>query len=275
VEPRYSVRSAALVPYATPPPVSAYPLGEPGASAVTVGSTTLGFLSTPKPGAGQDANVLLPRHDVRGMLRFQGLHGSQVALVWDQGLDDDALTTTDDQSPPGNGDAMGMGILGLLLPGSGAESLRGGFLVELMLYSLPYQATRTCVQDCLGIDTTEVSRELTMVAGFGGLVDWHVGPFSVFGILELKNHPTTPKSPRVDDWSEDHPIDMGPFNILTSAGVEASLPHGFRLLVQVSQPLTTAPLRYGPTLGATLTIPLAKGKRPAPQAAATPRAQAL
>jgi hypothetical protein len=94
---------------------------------------------------------------------------------------------------------------------------------------------------------------------------WRVGGLTLFGGGTLRNHPMVDKGEIEIGTYPDDEVSAGPPNLIATVGAEIELFGSVRALGMVYQPLTQDPVRYGPTFGAAITIPLGS-PTPAPPA---------
>lgn len=258
----YSVRRAALVPHQQPIQRSGQSLGDSRVE-VGLGSPTLGSFVEPKEAQGANAGIVLPRHEVTGNFRARVTENLDLGLIWDHGFDQGSRKVNDDMPNPENGDVYGYGV-SIYFAAPLDPSFSVGIGADLLLYSIPYVEYRTCVDNCFGEPFTIVDedRDTIPVMSLGVIPSWKLNENMVFFAgATLRNHPTIEKSDiEVIDF-DDEEVDMGPENLVLSAGVEVQLRNGLRGMLYVHQPAAGGPVNYGPTFGIGIALPLVREQR--------------
>lgn len=127
---------------------------------------------------------------------------------------------------------------------------------------MPWTEYRTCVSGCgdKRYTTVERSRSTRPVLGLAAIPSYRLGEDLVaYGGLSVRNHPTIPRESVEAGVLRSSRLRSGPFNPILSAGLEYEMPIGARLSGRLDQPLRANPVRYGPSLGVTLAVPLGRG----------------
>jgi len=269
----YSVRRAALVPHQQPLQRSGQGMGA-SRMEVGLGSPTVGSVVAPKEAEGANAGIVLRRHELTGNLRARVTRNLDLGLLWDHGFDQGSRKVNDDMPNPDNGDVYGYGI-SMYFSAPLDPTFSVGIGADLLLYSIPYVEYRTCVDNCFGEPFTIVDeeRDTIPVVSIGVIPSWKVNDNLVlFAGATLRNHPTIEKSDiEGPELFDDEEVDMGPENIVFSAGVEVAMPGGIRGMAYVFQPAAGNPVNYGPTVGIGFRIPLVREQRvPGPLAPPPP-----
>ena len=258
-----SVRRAALVPHQQPLARSGQSMGS-NRHEVNLGSSTLATFDEPAVVEGENAGIVLPRWHFNGGWRFQPRPDFDLGLVIDWGLEAGSKPLADDQPDPDNGDVRGGGFsLGYSFATD--SPLRIGVGLDLLVYSIPYIEYETCIDVICPqpFTTVDRDRDLIPVMSLGVVPSYRFGRFlSVFAGATLRNHPTIRKSDIEDDIFDDEDVESGPGNVVASGGAELELANGMRAMVYVYQPIYMDPVEYGPTIGLSVTIPLARAAAP-------------
>ncbi len=260
----YSVRKSALAPHLAPPMRSGHGTGQ--GSALAFGSPTVATAVAPEEGPGAHAGLHIPRAEVGGALRGALTPNFDVGFVWDYGARQGATKTAADEPSPQNGGVWGGGLSMFYSAPTGHPGIRLGLGLDLLRYSVPYVEYRTCVADCVEPYTdVHHDREGVNVYSVSVIPSWRHGSVTLFGGGTLRNHPMVDKGEIEIGVYPDDEVSEGPANFIATVGAEVELFGGVRALGMVYQPLTQDPVRYGPTFGAALTIPLGS-PAPAPPA---------
>lgn len=255
----YSVRRSALVPNAAAPARS----GEPARGVMELGLSTprAVSLASPKEGDGANAGLYLPRTQVTGELRIpaRGLSPDlDLGAIYDLGLRNGATAITPDQPKPDRGDVMGLGASIFYAP-EVSPGFRLGVGAALLLYTIPYIEYRTCIDNCAGLEFTDIEKGSSTISSYRVSLhpSYRVGNVRYFGSITARNHPTNTKGEITNDpfFDSDDEVRSGPTNIIVAAGIEVDFGK-LRGLVQVIQPLTQDPVDYAPTVGLGLALPL-------------------
>jgi hypothetical protein len=265
----YSVRRAALVPHMQPIQRSARPMGDT-ALEVGLGTPVVASITEPSEAEGANAGIVLPRWEVNGALRARVIGGLDIGFLYDHGLNQGARKVNDDMPFPENGDVHGYGF-SLYYAAEVDPDFHIGVGADLLLYSIPYVEYQTCVDCAVPYTIADEDRDSIPVVSVGLAGNRRIGPrVSLFGGLNIRNHPTIEKGDieSVDLFDEE--VEEGPANFVAMGGVEVDLRGGFRGMVFVHQPLFGDPVNYGPTLGVAVAIPLIGRRAPSAQPAGAP-----
>ncbi len=255
----YSVRRAALVPHQQPLQRSGQGIGSSRIE-LGLGTPNLGSIGAPEEAEGANAGIVLPRHEVTGNFRARVTENFDLGLLWDHGFDEGSRKVSEDMPNPDNGDVMGYGVSAYFsAPIDPSFSL--GIGADLLMYSIPYVEYSVCVDNCPGGQFTIIDedRDTIPVISLGIIPSWKLSDRVVlFAGATLRNHPTIEKSDveTGPDLFDDEEVDMGPENLVLSAGVEVKLAAGIRGMAYVHQPAAGDPVDYGPTFGIGFSIPL-------------------
>jgi hypothetical protein len=247
------VRRAAL----TPNPAPAWHDGQPMDRPVELALGSASVVHTAAPTSdGGDGGVVVPRYDVNGGVRARVTKDFDIGLLYDQGLNQGAEKTASDMPRP-VGDTYGGGLS--LHYSAGDGPLRWGLEANLLVYSVPWTETWTCVKDCGGTippqTFTRDGRETVPVGSFSVIPSWRTGSWVLYGSMTLRNHPTIDKGD-VLQIEIDSPVDAGPINMVVAGGAEVALGGGVKAQGQIYMPLTGDPVRYSPTVALGLIVGL-------------------
>lgn len=269
----YKVQRAGLVPHQQPNQRSGRPIGD-NRSEFSLGTSTLSLLADPKKAPDANAGLYIPRVHVSGALRFRMNRRLDLGVLWDHGLDRGSIPIQQGQPVVDNGDVYGGGITTQYVVETGNPDLTVGFGLDVLLYSIPYVEYRDCITNCIPGDPFEIDkrdRNRIWVGAFGITPAWRLDEnISVFGGVTMRNHPTVPRVEIEGAIGDQDPVESGPANFITNAGIEYSFDNGVRAMVHVFQPIYADPVRYGPTFGAAITIPLSRDPKHDPGAMPPP-----
>ncbi|MBL4632272.1 MAG: hypothetical protein JKY56_00270 [Kofleriaceae bacterium] len=252
----YSVRRSALVPHVAPITRSGQAM-ERGAES-SLGVSTLVQAGAPTEVANANAGLFIPRTQVNAAFRARYNERTDVGFTWEQGLGKGATKLSPDQPDIDAGDVYGGGIAIFHSARTRNPDFSIGIAADIMLFSIPFIEYRTCVENCIeGTDITR-GRNSIAVASLGIIPSYKLSRWTLFGGLTARNHPTIDKG-SVDNGIlvSDDEVSAGDFNIIANAGAELDLGDGFRAMVHIYQPMTANPVRYKPTIGIGVTLPLA------------------
>lgn len=260
-QPAYSVRRAALVPHAMPSTSSGHPLER--ATEVSFGADTLAAPIGPSEGD-PEAGLHVPTHQVNAGFRVKPTEKFDVGVIYERGFNSGSRSLADDQPDVPRGDAAGYGVSMRYSGETSNDKLRVGLRLDLLSYSVPYVEYRTCISNCTMFDETEIDEGTAIVPGFAFAItpSYRTGRVTVFGGLTVGNHPTVDKAGMETGYDGGSDVEVGPLNYVASVGADVAISDNVRASLVVYQPLSQAPVSYGPTLAAGLKIPLG----PAPPA---------
>jgi hypothetical protein len=255
-EPVYAVRRSALIPHVAPPAHS----GAPPRTPVQIefhGSTVIAPVPV-REAAGANAGLYIARHNLGGSLRVRPTTNFDFAIFAASSLESGSMGVGGNAAPrPGNGNAVGGGLaLQYSIPVS--RSFRIGLTGELGAYQIPYYEEGTCIQNCeytAAQTYTERSTKLRPINSWSILPTWKIDDrLTVFAGLTRRNHPTNTEKQTQGAWDYDDndELDAGPTYTIIGGGIEYELSTWFEGFVQVYLPITSAPVDYGPVLGAGL-----------------------
>ncbi|HUS63702.1 MAG TPA: hypothetical protein VMZ28_04125 [Kofleriaceae bacterium] len=267
--PTYTVRRAALAPHAAPPLRNGQGMQDRVLEG-SVGASTLMSADAPKEGQDANAGLYIPRVEMNAAMRVRARQNLDIGLLWDHGFRQGAYATSEDIPEPKNGSVYGGGPSIFYSMPTAAPGLRVGLGFDFMIYSIPYVEYRTCATNCGGNTTSTVTHDRDQIGVYSLSVvpSWRSGRFTIFGGGTVRNHPTVEKG-TVEVADGDDEVSGGPAVLIAHAGMEVDVGGGVRAMGMVYQPLEEDPVRYMPTFGVALTVPLARDA-PATTAAAPP-----
>ena len=254
-QPAYSVRRAALVPHAGPTTSSGQPLDR--ATELSFGAGALAAPVEPSQGD-PNAGLHVPNHQVNAGFRIKPTANFDVGVVYERGFNAGSTSLAADQPEVPHGDAVGYGVSTRYSGTTSNEHLRIGMSLDLLTYSVPYVEYRTCVANCTQFDETEIDEGTAIVPAFSFAIipSYRAGRFTVFGGITVGNHPTVEKSGMESGFGDGSNVEVGPLSYVASVGADVALSENLRASVVVYQPVGSGPVDYGPTLAASIKIPL-------------------
>lgn len=259
------VNRAAMVPHMTPTLRAGAPFEAPvelSVGASSVAHTTLGAsdesaaVEIPGTQAEVAARLRLTPHVGLGILYARGFGGTAEAIK--------------DNQPPIDGDVAGGGMsINGVVPTSDPR-WHVGINAEFLVWNIPYVEYATCIENCGPVPWTSVEHDSSSIGqvALGIVPTFDSGSWRAWGGVTVRNHPTIEqKDVEVGVDAEDE-VEAGSFNAVVSAGVDLELGAGIRAGATLYQVVIGEPASYGPSLAATLTVPLGAGTSKA-RAAAT------
>jgi len=232
-------------------------------------------LTAPRQVPDANAGLYIPRYQVGGGARFRLTRTLDVGVLWDYGLDKGSAAIRDDLPEVNNGNVYGGGASVYYAPSIGDPRFSLGLGLDVMSYSVPYVEYASCVTtNCAQpFESIKRDRGSVLVGAVAITPSYRISPrLAAFAGVTARNHPTIPRSSlETASQRNDNPVEVGPVNVIVNAGLEYTFANGVRALAHVFQPVYAGPVRYGPTLGALLSIPLHRDAR-RPRAPAGARA---
>jgi len=252
-EPQYgSVARNARVPHASVPLSSGQPLGR--AAELSAGLANTADLVAPSIANHSRASEV-PELEMRDELRFPIGTSGHGALIYERGFARTNQRLDDTQLAVGGGDVNGYGVATGYAWRTSTPGLVIGGRLEVMAWTMPY-VERTVTDDAPSSNPPYVlhSREMALSLGVGVTPSYRRGRVTYFGGAYVRNQPTTVReSPNVELDRADKVIN-GPFNFLFHAGVEVAVTRLVSALIVIHQDVIADPVRYGPGVGAALTL---------------------
>lgn len=270
------VRRAALVPHLQPTARTGQPMG-PARAAISLASVSTLGLGKPEEVDGANAGVEIPRWHASAAARIRVTRDFDLGLLYDHGFELGARKLDSTQPDSDNGDVSGAGFGAHYSIPTSIEGFRIGIASNLLIYSVPYIEYRTCIDGCAGNPFLDISRHRDNIAVLSQSVipSWKIDDrWTIYASITARNHPTVDKKSIESVVApNDEPIEAGPFNIIVNAGADIDLGHGIRAAAHVYQPVYAEPVKYGPTIGLSLTLPLFREPaRPQPAPSYSPYA---
>lgn len=256
----HSVRRSALVPHMAPTMRDGQGLGD-AVGQVDLGSSAIVAVGEPKEG-NTEAGLHIPNTQVNGALRFQPLRNFDIGLIYERGFDQGSTSIAPDQPDP-EGDASGLGMsLGYSIE-TRDPGFRVGLSMDFINYAVPYVEYRTCIDNCFGSPYTEVDRATVHVPviAFGVTPSLRRGPWTFFGGLTLRSHPTVERGGVEYGEYNDKDLEAGPLNAVVAGGASFTTPARVSASVLVYQTISQDPVEYAPTIAAMISLPLGTKQR--------------
>jgi hypothetical protein len=233
-----------------------------GGQEFSFGSASVASAGTPRLGD-PDAGIEVPRVDLNGAFRFKIGQDVDLGFVWDQGLDEGAVSLAPDQPSTNNGDVYGGGLsLGYSAAFPDEPRFRMGLTVDLLFYSVPFVEYRTCIENCQGqpmLTTMDRGRAGIPVVAIGAVPSFRLDRLTLYGGFTLRNHPTVERGEIEEDLDlddGDEEVSGGSFNVVASVGLDVEVTSSLRASLQIYQPLTETPVRYLPTIALGIALPI-------------------
>lgn len=262
----YQVNRAATVPHMSPIMRSGAPLESVGE--VSLGASSLAHLTSPTA-SDATAAVEVPGTQLEGSGRIRLGRHLAVGLVLAEGLAATARPAKSTQVPVDHGDPRGYGFsMAASIPTSDPH-WHVGLGLEALAWSVPYVEYKVCI-DCgsLGFQIVEKGRNSVGQVALAVTPTYRSGKVDVYGGLTVRNHPTIEQKGIENGLDLSDDVEAGPLNVVASVGVDVDLGGGVRAGAVLYTPINGTPVRYGPSLGAMLTIPLGRDAKPAAAAPA-------
>ena len=256
----YRVNRAALVPHMTPTLRSGAPLD--AQAELSLGASSVAHLGDPEA-SDQTAGVEIPGTQLEGNARLRLGEHVALGLILAQGLDSTARAAKANQPDVDEGDVRGGGVSLVASVPTSDPRWSVGVELELMTWSVPYVEYGVCVDECEFAADTITNRGRTTVpqVALGVVPTYRAGSTSWFGGVTVRNHPTIEqKGIEHGDDGGDGEVEAGTFNLVLSAGVETELFSGLRGGLVLYTPVNGAPVRYGPSVAAMVTVPLGRDR---------------
>ena len=257
--PIYIQHNGALVPHAEPVQSTGQPMQQQ--LGFELGATNLVDLDRPSAGTDPAPGIAVAQHQARATFALAPNDFFHVAFFHERAFRGNATEISQTIPPLDDRTAQGYGFaLAFSVPTS-TPGLRIGIDSELTAWGIPYLSfTESSVSTTPTVDR---GHDVVGMAALAITPSYRSGPWTVYGGMTLRNHPTMTEEVTSDWVSPDPDVQEGPFNAIAAAGL------GFRednveIIADVHQTLTTAPVRYGPALGLTLKLFGGKSVHPTP-----------
>lgn len=262
------VNRAALVPHMTPTLRSGAPMETPGEISIGASSLAHSTLGSSDDGAA----VEVPGTQAEGNVRVRVNQRVALGLLYAEGFDASAKKTKEMQPDVDGGNVRGYGFtLAGAIP-TGSPQWTVGLNSELLFWSVPWIEYSTCVMNCGGSQWTIVREDRATISqlALGVVPTYTSGKMTFWGGLTFRNHPTIEQKGTEVGVDVTDDVEEGSFNTVLSLGGDIELGGGFRAGLTVYQVVQGKPAQYGPSLAATITIPL--GQRDLPPSTGAPPA---
>ena len=253
----FAANRVALPPHAAPITTDGQPLQSTGA-------LQLGGQADPiAPALGNpEVGLEVPRAQLHGELALRVTRNFDLEVHADDGLHDGATPLKSTQPPVDGGNVTGGGFGFTYSAETSEPGLRIAFAMRLTIWSVPYTEYRACVSNCTEDGyPTDYTDEVKGSDSIGQLAlavvpSYRTGKVTYFGGLTAANHPTLIEKGTELATDTDGNVQSGPLNVIAHAGVSLDLGGGVTASAYVAQDLATDPVRYRPSVGAAVSLPL-------------------
>jgi hypothetical protein len=216
-----------------------------------LGATNLANLGEPSAGTNPAAGIAVAQHQGRATFAIAANDYFHAAFFHERAFRGNATEISPTIPPLDDRAALGYGFaLAFSVPTS-TPGFRIGIDTELTAWGIPYLSfTESSVSSTPDVDR---GRDVVGTAALGVTPSYRSGPWTVFGGMTVRNHPTMIEEV-TSEWVAPEPdVQEGPFNATAAAGI------GFRqdnveVVADVHQTLTTDPVRYGPAVALTFKV---------------------
>jgi hypothetical protein len=247
--PIYIQHNGALVPHAEPVQSTGQPMDQQ--LGFELGATNLVDLDRPSAGTDPAAGIAVAQHQARATFARAVTDYFHFALFHERAFHGNSTEISSTIPPLDDRSAQGYGMALAFSVPTGTPGFRIGIDTELTAWGIPYLSFTESSESY----TPDVDRGYDVVgmAALGVTPSYRSGPWTVYGGMTVRNHPTMVEEV-VTEWvSPDPDVLEGPFNAIAAAGI------GYReenveIIADVHQSLTTDPVRYGPAVGITLKV---------------------
>jgi len=254
--PVYRVQRSVRVPHAAAPLRSGAPLEGP--VELSVGASSALDTRAPKL-VDPEAAVEVPDTQVRAELRFRVAHYGEIALIHDHAIESSYRALDPTQAPVAHDTAQSLGVaFRYSVHFDDAPELFLGLGIETLQWWLPYVEYRSCVANCDGVPTQEMTSGTDTMAAmaFSFTPTYRSGPFTLFAGVYATPHMTVQrKGTEYSATDYDSELARDDFNFILHAGAEYSFGQ-FSVLAHVQGDMTQAPVYYGPSFGLALAMHL-------------------
>lgn len=252
------VSRSAIVPHMTPTLMNGAPMETPGQvilTAPSVAHTTL---------AAVDADVAgeVVGTQLGGVLRARAGDHVALGLLFEQGLDRGARALQATEAPIDADGPTGRGVSITGIMDTGDPRWHLGLDLEFEVWTIPWIEYSTCVENCQGpIQSVTHGTDAVPQLALGMTPTYQDGKLRAWGGASVRNHPTLRQKGVEYGTDRGGDVEAGAMNVVVSAGAEVELGAGVMAGLTVYQVLNGSPARYGPSLAATLTLPLGSRRR--------------
>jgi hypothetical protein len=253
--PVYRVQRDVRVAHATAPLWSGSPMQGP--VEVSVGASNLVDARAPKLGDDPTVASEVPSTQVRGELRFRIARYAQLALIHDHAIASSYRALDPTQAPVDHGSAQSFGLaVRGAVPVDDVPGLSLGLGFELLEWSLPYVEYRSCVENCEGVPTQEMTSGTDTLAepAMQFIPSYRTGNLTVFaGVYATPHARVERKGTEYSATDYDSEITRSGLNFILHAGAEVTFGY-VSVVAQVQQDIVSDPVSYGPSLGVALAL---------------------
>ena len=256
----FAQHQAALVPHATGLLTDGQPLDQ--IAQVGLGASNIADPVAPTAGS-PNVGDAVPGTQLRGELALRITKHASVWIAGEQGFSSTAHPVTSTQPPVENGDVYGGGGgLSVYLPTSN-PNFNVALSTELMIWNVPWVQYNTCIDNCggtPGFTYTDRGADNQPTLAFDVTPSYRIGAVTVFAGITLRNQPTVDEKD-VSDLTGDPGVNSGPYNITLHGGVEYEIVDALKIMLSVSQTVTSDPIDYGPGIALMIHTPFGGGPR--------------
>lgn len=253
------VNRAAMVPHMTPTLRSGAPFEAPAELMVGASSVAHTWLGS----SDDSAAVEIPGTQAEAAARLRVTDNVGLGLLYARGFGATAERIKSTQ-PPVDGDVSGAGMsINGSIPTSDPR-WRVGLNAEFVVWKVPYVEYSTCIDNCGGVPWTTVEEDTASVGQFalGVVPTYSTGKVNLWGGVTVRTHPTIEQKGVEVGVDTTDEVEAGSFNTVASLGADIDVGSGVRVGATAYQVLHGRPASYGPSLAATITIPLGGGSKP-------------
>ena len=249
VPPVYVQHNGALVPHATPVQSTGQPMEQQ--LGFELGATNLFDLSDPSAGTDPAPGIAVAQHQARASFAVAPTDFFHVSWFHERAFRGNATEVSDTLPPLGDRSAQGYGMALAFSVPTNTPGLRIGIDTELTAWGIPYiSITDSSYSGGADVDR---GRDIVGTAALGITPSYRSGPWTVFGGMTVRNHPTMDEIVVTTLVAPEPNVREGPFNATAAAGL-AFRQDNVEIAVDAHQTVTTDPVRYGPAIGLTLKV---------------------
>lgn len=222
---------------------------------VSTGASNLVDARAPRIGSDPTIASEVPSMQLRGELRFRFARYGQIAVIHDHAIASTYRALDPTQAPVDHdtAESLGFAVRGAI-PVEEVPGLSIGLGFEVLQWWLPYVEYRSCVANCDGVPTQEMTSGTDTLAepAFQLVPSYRTGNLTLFaGVYATPHARVERKGTEYSATDYDSEITRSGFNFIAHAGAELTFGY-VSVLAQIQQDLVTDPVDYGPSLGVAL-----------------------
>lgn len=247
------VNRAAMVPHMTPTLRAGAPFEAP--AELSVGASSVAHTTLGASDASAAVEIPGTQAEVAARLRITPNVGLGILYARGFGATSEAIKNN---QPPIDGDVAGSGIsVNGVIPTSDPR-WHVGINAEFLVWNIPYVEYETCIENCGPVPWSGVEHGDSSIGqvALGIVPTYDGGSWRAWGGVTARNHPTIEQKGTELGVDVEDEVEAGSFNAVVSAGLDLDLGGGIRAGATLYQVVRGAPASYGPSLAATLTVPL-------------------